>query len=182
MTIGSHQQTVGKSQDHITPRWILERLGDFDLDPAASLKQPWPCAAKSFTVTDDGLLREWHGRVFLNPPFLRYGVDQWVARIAAHGNGTLLLHARTEAAWFRPVWRHARSILFLARRIKFCRPGDGVERDYNSGAPVVLAAFGEADHQRLRESGIAGALVEARTWIHARADAAAPEPQPAEAS
>ena len=27
MTLGSHQACVGKSQDHITPRWIIDRLG-----------------------------------------------------------------------------------------------------------------------------------------------------------
>jgi hypothetical protein len=36
MTLGSHQRTVGKSQTHITPRWIIDRLGPFDLDPAAA--------------------------------------------------------------------------------------------------------------------------------------------------
>jgi hypothetical protein len=44
MTLGSHQQTVGKSQNHITPRWIIDTLGPFDLDPAAADPRPWPCA------------------------------------------------------------------------------------------------------------------------------------------
>ncbi len=36
MTLGSHQKTVGASQAHLTPRWIIETLGPFDLDPCAS--------------------------------------------------------------------------------------------------------------------------------------------------
>jgi site-specific DNA-methyltransferase (adenine-specific) len=36
MTLGSHQQCVGKSQIHITPKWIVDRLGPFDLDPCAA--------------------------------------------------------------------------------------------------------------------------------------------------
>jgi len=36
MTLGSHQQTIGKSQDHLTPRWIIDALGPFDLDPCAA--------------------------------------------------------------------------------------------------------------------------------------------------
>jgi hypothetical protein len=36
MTLGSHQTSIGKTQVHITPRWIIEVLGLFDLDPAAA--------------------------------------------------------------------------------------------------------------------------------------------------
>jgi hypothetical protein len=33
MTLGSHQKTIGASQVRLTPRWIIEALGLFDLDP-----------------------------------------------------------------------------------------------------------------------------------------------------
>jgi hypothetical protein len=87
-------------------------------------------------------------------------VGRWVARLAEHGCGTALLHARTEAGWFEPIWQHATAILFMADRIKFCRP-DGTEQPANSGAPPILAAFGNEDLIRLRTSGIPGALVTA---------------------
>jgi hypothetical protein len=48
--------------------------------------------------------------------------------------------------------------LFMADRIKFCRP-DGSEQPANSGAPPVLVAFGAEALMRLRNCGIAGALV-----------------------
>src|SRR5271166_3137881 len=158
MALGSHQTTVGKSQVHITPRWILDRLGPFDLDPCAADPRPWSCATTSFTEADGGLSRPWFGRCYVNPPFNRYQVGHWIRKLADHGHGTALLHARTEAEWFRPVWEHASGILFLSRRIKFCRP-DGTEQPANSGAPAVLAAFGSEDLARLRSSGIPGALV-----------------------
>ena len=146
MTLGSHQQTVGKSQTHITPRWIVDRLGPFDLDPAAADPRPWDCAPVNYTEADDGLSRPWHGRVWLNPPFDRYQAGAWVERLASHGNGILLLHVRTETRWFKPVWQRASAIMFLPARIKFCRQ-DGTEHSANSGAPVLLAAFdhGHAD-------------------------------------
>lgn len=156
MTLGSHQQTVGKSQNHITPRWIIEALGPFDLDPCAAWPRPWDCAKYNWPA--GGLAASWAGRVWLNPPFDRYQVGQWIAKLAEHGQGTCLLHARTEAAWFEPVWHHAAGILFLADRIKFCRP-DGSEQPANSGAPVALAAFGAHDLARLEESKISGYLV-----------------------
>jgi len=156
MTLGSHQQTVGRSQNHITPKWIIDRLGPFDLDPCAADPRPWPCAATNRTT--HGLERDWFGFVYLNPPFDQYIVGTWIARLARHGNGICLLHARTEAGWFVPVWQHAAAILFMADRIKFCRP-DGSEQPHNSGAPPILVAFGDEAVRRLHRSGIAGALV-----------------------
>jgi DNA N-6-adenine-methyltransferase (Dam) len=170
MTLGSHQQCVGKSQVHITPRWIIDRLGPFDVDPAAADPRPWDCAAVNFTEADDGLSRPWHGRVWLNPPFDRYRVGTWIRRLAEHGTGAALLHARTEAGWFEPIWAHASGILFMADRIKFFRP-DGSEQPANSGAPPVLVAFGERDLARLRASGIAGTLV--TDWTIAAEESAA---------
>jgi DNA N-6-adenine-methyltransferase (Dam) len=161
MTLGSHQATVGKSQVHITPRWIIERLGPFDLDPCAADPRPWDCATENWT--QDGLSRPWRGRTWLNPPFDRYQVGEWVKRLANHGQGTALLHARTEAGWFEPIWRSASGILFMADRIKFCRT-DGSEQPANSGAPAVLVAFGQQDLMALCDSGIGGALVTEWDW------------------
>ena len=156
MTLGSHQKTVGASQNWITPRHIIDALGPFDLDPCAADPRPWDCAHAN--RTHHGLDAPWFGRVWLNPPFCRYEVGNWVRRLAHHGVGTALLHARTEADWFAPVWRHAGAILFLADRLYFHYP-DGTRAAANSGAPAVLAAFGDHDRRKLAASGIPGALV-----------------------
>jgi DNA N-6-adenine-methyltransferase (Dam) len=158
MTLGSHQACVGRSQDHITPRWLLAKLGKFDTDPAAADPRPWDCAQHNIIAAMDGLSRLWFGRIWLKPPFDRYQVGRWIQRLAEHGRGTALLHARTEAGWFTPVWESASGILFMSTRIKFCR-ADGSEQPFNSGAPALLAAFGEDDLTRLRASGVTGTLV-----------------------
>lgn len=156
MTLGSHQQSIGKSQVHLTPKWIIDALGPFDLDPCAADPRPWDCALVNYAT--DGLGKPWQGRVWLNPPFDRREVGQWIERLADHGNGITLLHARTETEWFQPIWRAADAILFLDKRIAFCRP-DGTTQEANSGAPPVLAAFGDDNAWRLRTSGIGGAFV-----------------------
>jgi DNA N-6-adenine-methyltransferase (Dam) len=163
MTLGSHQNSVGRSQTHITPKRLIDVLGPFDLDPAAADPRPWSCAELNFTEADNGLAKPWRGRVWLNPPFDRYQVGHWIERLAQHGCGTTLLHARTEAEWFEPIWQHASAILFMADRIKFFRP-DGSEQPANSGAPPILASFGDYDRERLANSGIAGALVTNWRW------------------
>jgi DNA N-6-adenine-methyltransferase (Dam) len=163
MSLGSHQRVVGKSQTHITPQWIINRTGPYGLDPCAADPRPWDCAAVNWTKRDDGLSRFWPRelRVFLNPPFNRFEVGEWISRLAEHGDGIALLHARTEAGWFEPIWQNASGILFMADRIFFHRP-DGTRHPANSGAPPVLVAFGEANVMRLAECGIAGVLV--RKW------------------
>jgi hypothetical protein len=158
MTLGSHQATIGKSQSWITPKHIIDALGPFDTDPCAASPQPWPCAGYNISKQQNGLALQWCGLVWLNPPFHRYEVGQWVARMAAHNHGIALLHARTEAEWFLPCWEHARSMLFLADRLYFHYP-DGRRAEANSGAPAVLAAFGDVAHQRLVDSRLKGALV-----------------------
>lgn len=159
MTLGSHQQCVGKSQVHLTPQWVVDAVGPFDLDPCAATERPWDCAARNYVEADDGLALPWDGRVWLNPPFDRYQVAKWIGKLAEHGDGICLVHARTEAEWFQPIWHSAGLILFLGKRLKFCRP-DGSEQPANSGAPAVLAAFGSAAVERLAASGLAGAYVD----------------------
>jgi hypothetical protein len=158
VTLGSHQRCVGKSQVHLTPKWLIDALGPFSLDPCAADPRPWNCAEQSYTEADDGLLRPWFGLVWLNPPFDRYQVGKWIAKLADHGNGIALVHARTEAEWFRPIWERADLILFLDKRLKFCRP-DGSEQPANSGAPAVLAAFGCTAINALAMSDLNGTYV-----------------------
>ncbi len=57
----AHQTSVGKSDEWLTPQWILEPLGVFDLDPCASVVRPWATAKQHLTVEDDGLKANWGG-------------------------------------------------------------------------------------------------------------------------
>lgn len=165
MTLGSHQRTIGVSQDHLTPRWILDRLGRFDLDPCGCDPRPFDCADRTFTVEDNGLEQPWTGRVWLNPPFDRRVVGLWLERMADHGRGTALVHARTETRWFDQIWRCATALHFLAGRVVFLKP-DGSRQTTssgivaNSGAPVVLAAFGVDDADILFRSRLRGNFID----------------------
>jgi hypothetical protein len=146
--IGGHHSAEGRSNTWLTPPWILDRLGPFDLDPcAAPDPRPWPTAAEHWT--SDGLTRPWSGRVWLNPP---YGSDlgNWMARMARHRNGVALIFARTDTeAFHRYVWPVATALLFLRGRLHFHHP-DGRRADANAGAPSVLIAYTERDAAVLR--------------------------------
>ena len=145
--VGSHQSQRAVTDTWLTPPWILEKLGHFDLDPcAASEPRPWPTAGIHYTREMDGLSRPWIGRVWLNPP---YGpaTGKWLARLASHDNGVALVFARTETAtWFEHIWPKASAILFFRGRLNFHFP-NGTRSPTNAGAPSALVAYG-ADNAR----------------------------------
>ena len=145
------------THDWLTPPEIIHALGPFDVDPCASQYQPWRTAAVQYTITDDGLAREWFGRVWCNPPYGPHA-EKFLKRCAEHGDGIALIFARTETRSFQEwCWRRADAMLFMAGRIKFRLPGGGVAGP--AGAPSVLVAYGQRNASALECSGIAGYFV-----------------------
>jgi hypothetical protein len=149
-----------KVQGHdewLTPPEIVERLGAFDLDPCSPVIRPWNTARQHYTIADNGLLKQWQGRVWCNPP---YGQEtsKWVAKCAAHGNAIVLIFARTETRiFFDHVFGRADGLLFIKGRLTFYTV-NGTKGLFNGGAPSVLIAYGAANAQCLKECGIAGAF------------------------
>lgn len=149
------------THDWLTPPEILAALGPFDTDPCASQHQPWRTATQQFTIEDDGLAREWAGRVWCNPPYGPFAA-RFLARCAAHGNAMAFVFARTETAMFQDhVWPKADAMLFLRGRVQFRLPG-GARKGVNAGAPSVLIAYGAGNADCLAHCGIAGAFVRLR--------------------
>lgn len=132
------------SDEWYTPRWILDALGPFDLDPCAARDPLWPTARIMYDEDQDGLLQEWKGRVFLNPPYSRPLIWHFVEAMAQHNHGISLLYNRLDSAAFqRHVLRAAAGIYFIRGRIRFFRP-DGKEGK-SPGCGSILAAYGPAD-------------------------------------
>ena len=157
----AHQKTIGKNDEWLTPPWVLEQLGEFDLDPCAPIERPWDTAKHHYTVKDDGLGREWFGRVFCNPPFNRYERPKWMQKMAEHGNGIMLLPAAGETKAFADhVWGKCSGILMLKRRPHF-HYVNGVEAHANSGCTIMLIAYGINNLEVLKQSGLGFPLVEA---------------------
>lgn len=147
-----------RTHDWITPKFIIDALGTFDLDPCQCPTQPWPCAKEGIVRPQDGLSEPWFGRVWVNPPYSVHA-SNWLAKLARHGCGTALVFARTETEmFFDHVWGVASAILFLEGRLHFHYP-DGRRAEANAGGPSCLIAYGEHDAEKLAASGLPGALV-----------------------
>lgn len=158
-SMGGHERPVrGETNDWLTPPSIIEALGPFDLDPAASLADPYRCAKNVYTVENNGLAQEWEGFVWLNPP---YGPEAapFLKKLAAHRQGIALIFARTEtASFFQNVWHGADGLFFLRGRLRFHRPDDTVPTA-NAGAPSVLVAYGDEAVRRLRDCNLDGIFI-----------------------
>ena len=159
----THEAPVmGKTNIWLTPPALLSELGEFDLDPcAAPAPRPWATAKRHYDITQgqDGLVLPLEGSVFCNPPYGPEAVA-WLRKCAEHGDAVALIFARTETrAFVQQVWRKADAVLFLAGRLKFCRP-DGTP-GASAAAPSVLVAYGFDAKERLYLPGLPGQIV---TW------------------
>ena len=158
-TLKNFNTNTKNHDEYLTPPSIIEALGTFDLDPCAPSdeRRPWDTALRHYSVEDDGFVQEWEGRVWCNPPYGRETFD-WLGKLAAHGNGIALIFARTETIGFhREVWDKAHAVFFFKGRLKFWSV-EGVEHG-TANAPSCLIAYGAANVEALRNSGLRGKLV-----------------------
>ena len=125
----------------LTPRWLLDKLGRFDLDPCG--EPGWITADNHYYEL--GLMKPWYGRVWCNPP---YGKEtfSWLHKLSEHGDGIALVFARTDTKWFNALKFDA--INMIKNRIGFLRPEDiQMVNHYvvssNGNAPSMLIAWGQ---------------------------------------
>lgn len=161
-----HQRTIGKNDEWLTPPEIISKLGFFDLDPA-TCDEAWknsyyfennePLIKEGWSLL--GLELTWFGRVWLNPPFNRYERPKWMAKMAEHNNGIMLVPAACETEpFFNHVWGKASGILFLKGRPHF-HYRDGSRAKANSGCTICLISYGAENARVLRDSKIPGKFI-----------------------
>ncbi len=137
----SHERMADGKDEWLTPKWIVDAIGKFDLDPCSPVNRPWETAVRHLTQIDDGLAHDWDGRVWCNPPY-GSATGIWMDRLANHGNGVALTFARTETKWFHEsVWNRADSVFFFKGRLCFYHV-DGTKGG-TAGAPSCLISYGK---------------------------------------
>ncbi len=158
-----HEKTTADTHVWLTPRYIIDELGPFDLDPCAATVRPFDCAERNLTVEDDGLKTAWltHHFVWCNPPYGKH-VGAWLERMVKHGNGIALVFARTDTKAMQRALKACDAVLFVADRIRFMRPDGNDTRKGGGagGAPSMFLAFGKGAVQRLGASSISGVFFE----------------------
>ena len=144
------EQTQLTSDDYYTPKWIFDALGlHFDLDVASPPHPTHVPCDRYLTQADDGLTADWHGRVWMNPPFRKAG--PWVERWLDHGNGIALLPMAKGCRWLDGLWNSSAK-LTVTRRIWFEHGAKMTEIAFPTGIWAIgaenIAALHNLGHVR----------------------------------
>jgi len=146
--------------ERYTPARYIEAaravMGAIDLDPAScAMAQKTVKAERFFSKEDDGLDKEWKGRIWLNPPYSKELMAKFVSKLVKEvelGNTTeaiLLTNAGTDTEWFMEAVEACTAVCFAADRIQFIGPNGkvvGVPTSgqvflYFGGNPTAFATY-----------------------------------------
>ena len=136
----------------------LQHITFTGIDGKTDLGRLWEIQ-KEYPIAEFGVLvaKNWHGTVWMNPPYSRQPLRRFCEKMAAHGNGiALLVNRQDNLLWQEVIFPTAASMIFMRHRVKFIQP------DGRSSSPFFgscLVAWGRECDRRLRQSGIEGKYV-----------------------
>jgi len=131
-------------------------MGEIDLDPASSdIANESVKAKKYFTIADDGLAKDWGGRVWMNPPYSQPLIAHFCGKLLddlEYGNieqAITLTNNATETKWLNRMIDKCTVICFPIGRVRF------IDKEGNpSGAPLqgqIILYFGFNTDRFIRE-------------------------------
>lgn len=144
MNLGVHR--VAADPTWRTPGKVFADLDAefrFTLDPCAS--SPIRPDIEWFGHDENGLWREWSGRVFVNPPYGR-AIADWMRKITLERDRCEvivgLLPARTDTEWWHEHVMPADEVRFIRGRLSF--EGVVAEKGHNAPFPSVIVVWWSA--------------------------------------
>ena len=132
----------GENEWYTPPKYITAAravMGGIDLDPASSaIAQRTVKATTFYTKKTNGLTKDWSGNVWLNPPYARELIPQFIEKLCTEpiGQACVLVNNSTDSSWFQTLTGAASCICFPSSRIKFLAP-DGRPGDPLQGQAIV---------------------------------------------
>lgn len=142
-----------ESDERYTPAWVFSHLGlVFDLDPCSpgeGMGDAVP-ARRKLTKDHDGLAHDWHGVVWVNPPFSNAAA--FADRFIAHRNG-IFLGPVANGRWTQDMLGAA-ELVWLCADFAFTHPTHAGKR---SSMPLMFCAIGEPARAGLRRLATSGA-------------------------
>jgi phage N-6-adenine-methyltransferase len=106
-----------------------EVMGSIDIDPASTGYANKNVEAKTFyTEETNGLIREWRGNIWMNPPYSHTLVAQFTSKLLEKielgevKQAIVLVNNATETKWFQAMLKICVAICFPKGRIRFINP------------------------------------------------------------
>jgi len=138
-------QGTGENEWYTPERYILlarKVLGKIDLDPASSEKANLIVQARKFySEKDNGLTKQWNGKIWLNPPYAQPLIEHFVEKMVEERSAgrvteaIMLTHNYSDTTWFHKACAIADAVCLTRGRIKF------VDTDGDECAPTQGQAF-----------------------------------------
>lgn len=150
----AHVSYNGGENEWYTPAPIIEAArttfgpSGITLDPATSqLAQQTVRADTWHTKDDDGLTKDWHGNIWLNPPYAQPLIGQFIDKLIKEteagrlNQAIVLVNNATDTKWGQKLITAATAVCFPAGRIRF------IDKEGKpSGAPLqgqIIAYIGK---------------------------------------
>ena len=134
-------QGTGNNERYTPPEIIelvREVLGSIDLDPAScSIANETVKAATFYSADDDGLSKEWTGKIFMNPPYSKDLIEKFVDKLidSSFDEAITLTHNCTETNWGSKLLKNATAVAFPIGRID-CKTPSGDGRSPKQGSMI----------------------------------------------
>lgn len=134
-----HVANNSGNNEWYTPHEYIEAarkaMGSIDTDPASNdIANKVVKAEKYYTIETDGLAHDWHGNVWMNPPYSSDLITKFIEKLKEQrGNyeqAIILVNNATETQWFYEIVKIASAVCFPKSRVKFYMP------DGKTGAPL----------------------------------------------
>ncbi len=122
---------LSESSEWTTPEIIInktiELFGEIDLDPCSNPDFPNVSARNHFIKKEDGLSKDWHGKIYMNPPYgneikdcINHLCEQYEKNNVQEA--IALTPSRTDTKWFQKMKTFPRC--FIWGRLKFGESGN----------------------------------------------------------
>ena len=139
------------SYEQYTPERYIKMarkvMGGIDLDPcSSSAANETVRASEYYTIVDDGLTKEWKGRVWMNPPYSRGLIDKFIFKLveetkAGHITEFITLtNNATDTKWGQELLACADCVCFPNHRISFIQSDTMEPKDGNDRAQMFCYA------------------------------------------
>lgn len=130
---GAHVGNNSGNSEWYTPKEYVdavhEVIGFIDTDPCSCEAANEVVRAETYySAEQDGLQQEWHGCVYVNPPYGDGTVEEFAVKLLLEleaGRATqaiFLVNNCTETRWFQTLVCHALAVCFPCGRISFWSP------------------------------------------------------------
>ena len=119
----------GENEWYTPEQYIVsarKAMGSIDLDPASSeIANRTVKAFQFFSMEDNGLSKEWHGNIWMNPPYSQPLISQFIEKLVSNNSykqAVVLVNNATETTWGQQLIEASSAICLHKGRIRFVSP------------------------------------------------------------